>query len=184
MSLTQVQALNKPDASSASSTKAEPAASPKAEEPPSIEVTINTWTTVEDAALLGLKAQGRSWKEISETFAGKDLEAIKERYRLLYDLAPAEAKRKGAEAADKSKEGETRQGDAGNRAQDGEGKGNDGAKKGKGKLNEESKKGRRTPTATTAWNNEQTDDDLSSDDVRIPFPLTTRRILILDPQDH
>ena len=174
MSLTQMQAPKKPDASSASSTKAEPPASPKPEEPPTIEVTVNTWTAVEDAALLGLKAQRKSWKEISETFAGKDLEAIKERYRLLYDLAPAEVKKKEVQAKGKSKEGEAKEGDGGNGAKDGEEKGKDGAKKGKGKSNEESKKGRKAPTATTGWDKENTDDDLSSEDVRVPFPLMTR----------
>ena len=119
-----------------------------------------------------MKAQRKSWKEISEAFAGKDLEAIKERYRLLYDLAPAEAKRKGTEVKEKSKESE---------AKDRDEKGNDGAKKGKGKSNEESRK---TPTATSGWNKEDTDDDLSSEDVRVPFPLTKIRVLILDPQDR
>lgn len=181
MSLTQLQAPKKLNASPPGSTKAEPPASPKAEEPPTTEVTANTWTAVEDAALLGLKAQRRSWKEISETLASKDLEAIKERYRLLYDLAPAEAK---VEAKEKNKEGEAKKADGGNKAKDGDEKGNDGAKKGKGKSNEESKKGRKTPTATSIWDKEPTEDDLSSEDVRTPFPLTTRRILTLKYQDH
>ena len=174
MSLTQVQAPKKPNVPPPGSTKAEPPASPKAEEPPTPALTINTWTVVEDAALLGMKAQRKSWKEISETFAGKDLEAIKERYRLLYDLAPAEVKKNEVGAKGKSKEGEAKEGDGGNKAKDGEEKGNDGAKKGKGKSNEESKKGRKTPTATTGWNKESTDDDLSSEDVRVPIPLMTR----------
>ena len=157
-SLTLVQAPKKTNPSPPGSTKAEPPASPKAEEPPTIGVTVNTWTAVEDAALLGLKAQRRSWKEISEMFASRDLEAIKERYRFLYDLAPAEAKIEAKEA------------DGGKKAKDGDEKGNDGAKKGKGKANEESKKGRKTPTATSIGDKEQTDDDLSSEDVRTPFP--------------
>ena len=155
-----MQAPKKPEASYAGSTEAEPPASPKTEVPPTIEVTVNTWTAVEDAALLGLKAQRKSWKDISETFAGKDLEAIKERYRLLYDLAPAEVKNKEVEAKGKSKEGEAKDGVGENRAKDGEEKGNDGAKKGKG---------RKAPTATTGWDKENTDDDLSSEDVRGPF---------------
>lgn len=170
-----MQAPKKPNASPPGSTKAEPPASPKAEEPPPPKATVSTWTPVEDAALLGMKAQRKPWKEISEAFAGKDLEAIKERYRVLYDLAPAEAKREGTEVKEKSKERE---------AKDGDEKGNDGAKKGKGKSNEESRKGRKTPTATTGWNKEDTDDDLSSEDVRVPFLLTKIRVLILDPQDH
>ena len=117
-------------------------------------------------------------------FAGKDLEAIKERYRLLYDLAPAEVKKQDVEAKGKSKESETKEEDGGNKAKDGEEKGNDGAKKGKGKSNEESKKRRKVPTATTGWNKENTDDDLSSEDVRVPLTLMTRRILTADPQDH
>ena len=184
MLLTQVQAPKKPSASPPGSTKAEPPASPKAQEPPNPGITFTTWTAVEDAALLGLKAQRKSWKEIGETFGGKDLEAIKERYRLLYDLAPAEAKRGGIEVKEKSKESEAKEGDGGNKAKDGDEKGNDGAKKGKGKSNEESRKGRKTPTATTGWHKEDTDDELSSEDVRVPFPLATGRLLTLDPQDH
>ena len=110
-------------------------------------------------------------------FAGRDLEAIKERYRFLYDLAPAEAK---IEVKEKSKEGEAKEADGGNKGKDSDEKGNDGAKKGKGKSNEESKKGRKTPTATSIWDKAPTDDDLSSEDVRTPFSLTTRRILTLD----
>ena len=170
MSLTQVQAPKKSDASPAGSTKAEPSASPKAEEPPVPEVTVSTWTVVEDAALLGLKAQGKSWKEISETMAGKDLEAIKERYRLLYDQAPAKVKGKEAEAKEKSKEGEAKEGDGGNRAKHGEEKANDGAKKGNVKSNEESKNRRKAPTATTGMKKEYADEDLSTDDVRSRVP--------------
>ena len=110
-------------------------------------------------------------------FAGRDLEAIKERYRFLYDLAPAEAK---IEVKEKSKEGEAKEADGGNKGKDSDEKGNDGAKKGKGKSNEESKKGRKTPTATSIWDKAPTDDDLSSEDVRTPFSLTSRRILTLD----
>ena len=150
VSLTQVQEPKKFVASIAGSTKAEPPASPKADEPPFTGATISTWTVVEDAALLGMKAQRKSWKEISEIIAGKDLEAIKERYRLLYDLAPAEVKGKEAEAKEKSKEGEVKGGDGGKMAKDGEQKGNDGHKKGMGKSNEESKKGPRRRPRTKA----------------------------------
>ena len=173
MLLTLVQAPKKIDPSPPGSTKAEPPASPKAEEPPTTEVTANPWTAVEDAALLGLKAQRRSWKEISEMFAGRDLEAIKERYRFLYDLAPAEAK---IEVKEKIKEGEAKDADGGNKAKDSDEKGNDGAKKNKSNKTEELKKGRKTPLATSIWDKAPTDDDLSSEDVRTPLPLTTRRI--------
>ncbi len=184
VSLTQVQAPKKSHASSTGSTKAEPPASPKAEEPPVTEATVCTWTVVEDAALLGLKAQRKSWKEISETMAGKDLEAIKERYRLLYDLAPAEVKSKEAEAKEKSNEGEAKEGDGGKMAKDGGERGNDGGKKGKGKSNEESKKGSKTPTSNKGRNKEYADEELSTEDVRTPFSLMIRRMLTLVPQDH
>ena len=154
-----MQAPKKSDASPAGSTKAEPPASPKAEETPVTEVTISTWTVVEDAALLGLKAQRKSWKEISEAMAGKDLEAIKERYRLLYDLAPAEVKREEAESKEKTKEGESKEVDGGNRA-----------KKGKVKSNEESKNPWKTPTSNKGRNKEYADEELSTDDVRSHCP--------------
>ena len=170
MSLTQVQGPKKSNASPAGSTKAEPPASPKAEEPPVTEVTVSTWTLVEDAALLGLKAQRKSWKEISETMAGKDLEAIKERYRLLYDLAPAEVKKEEAEAKEKCKEGEAKEGDGRNRAKNGEERRHDGAKKGKVKSNEESKNPWKTPTSNKGGNKEYADEDLSTDDVRSHCP--------------
>ena len=91
--------------------------------------------------------------------AGKDLEAIKERYRLLYDLAPAEVKREEAESKEKSKEGESKEVDGGNRA-----------KKGKVKSNEESKNPWNTPTSTKGRNKEYADEELSTDDVRSHCP--------------
>ena len=98
--------------------------------------------------------------------AGKDLEAIKERYRLLYDLAPPEVKREEAEAKQKSKEGEAKEGAGGHRAKNAEERRHDGTKKGKVKSNEESKNPWKTPTSNKGGNKESADEDLSTDDVR------------------
>ena len=168
--LIQIQVPKKSDASPAGSTKAEPPASPKTEEPPRTEVTVSTWTVVEDAALLGLIAQRKSWEEISQTLAGKDLEAIQERYRLMFGLVPVEAKGGEAEAKEKSKEGEAKEGDGGNRAKAGEKKGNPWAQRVEVKSKEESKNLWKTPTATQGRNKEFADEDLSTDDVRSRFP--------------
>ena len=169
MSLIQVQTSKKSDASPAGSTKAEPPASPKAEEPPRTQVTVSTWTVVEDAALLGLKAQRKSWEEISETMAGKDLEAIKERYRLLYDLAPVEVKGEEAEAKEKSNEVKVEAGGEGVRGKAAEKKGNPWAKRVEVKSKEEAAKLWKTPTSTQSMNKEYADEELSTEDVRSRF---------------
>ena len=66
-------------------------------------------------ALLGMKAQGMTWKEIDEALPGKELGDIKKKYKELYVDAPANVKPK--EADSKKEE----------------------AKKGEGKAEEESK---------------------------------------------
>ena len=52
------------------------------------------WTRIEELALLGMKAQDMSWKEINEALPGKDMEDIKKKYKVLYADAPANVKPK------------------------------------------------------------------------------------------
>ena len=58
-------------------------------------------------ALLGMKAQGMTWKEIGEALPGKNMEDIKRRYRELYVDAPANVKPKEAEAKKEETKKET-----------------------------------------------------------------------------
>ena len=125
---------------------------------------------MEDAALLGLIAQRKSWEEISQTLAGKDLAAIQERYRLMFGLVPVEVKGGEAEAKEKSKEGEAKEGGGGNWAKAGENKGNPWAQRVEVKSKEESKNLWKTPTPTQSRNKDFADVDLSTDDVRSRFP--------------
>ena len=167
MLLIQIQVPKHSDASPAASTKAEPSTSPKTEEPPRTEVPSITWTVVEDAALLGLIAQRKSWEEISQTLPGKDLAAIQERYRLMFGLVSVETKAGEAEGKEKSKEGEGKEGGGGNT---GENKGNPWAQRVEVKSKEEAKNLWKTPTATQSSNKDFADVDLSTDDVRSRFP--------------
>ena len=52
------------------------------------------WTKLEEMALLGMKAQNMSWKDIDEALPGKDLDEIKKKYKELYADAPANVKAK------------------------------------------------------------------------------------------
>ena len=52
------------------------------------------WTRLEELALLGMKAQNMTWKEINEALPGKDLEDIKKKYKVLCADAPANVKAK------------------------------------------------------------------------------------------
>ena len=52
------------------------------------------WTRLEELALLGMKAQDMTWKEINEALPGKELEDIKKKYKVLYADAPANVKPK------------------------------------------------------------------------------------------
>ncbi|KAL9614077.1 MAG: hypothetical protein Q9167_001431 [Letrouitia subvulpina] len=66
-----------------------PAAEPvKVEEPQAQEA--KAWTPLEDAALLGLKAQNKSWKEIGEIILGRDKDELRNRYKELNPNATAD----------------------------------------------------------------------------------------------
>ncbi|KAI4210790.1 MAG: hypothetical protein LQ351_006372 [Letrouitia transgressa] len=59
-----------------------PVAEPvKAHEPQALEA--KAWTPLEDAALLGLKAQNKSWKEIGEIILGRDKDELRNHYKEL-----------------------------------------------------------------------------------------------------
>ena len=62
-------------------------------EPAKVSIgTAKGWTQIDDAALLGMKAQNKTWKEISEAMPDKGLTDMKQRYKELYDLADDTAK--------------------------------------------------------------------------------------------
>lgn len=74
----------KPEEPKPEETKPEetPTAEPvKADEPQAQEA--KAWTPLEDAALLGLKAQNKSWKEIGEIILGRDKDELLNRYKEL-----------------------------------------------------------------------------------------------------
>ncbi|KAL2049715.1 hypothetical protein ABVK25_010056 [Lepraria finkii] len=86
------------------STKAEASEAPKATDDASTHGAATTFTAIEDVALKAMKADGKTWKEISELFIGKELDAIQAHYKELSHDAAAdtndeEGKAKGAEEA-------------------------------------------------------------------------------------
>lgn len=58
-------------------------------------------------ALLGMKAQNMSWKDIGEALPGKDEEDIKKKYTELYIDVPADVKPKEAETTEEESKKET-----------------------------------------------------------------------------
>ena len=102
----------------------------------------------------------KSWTEISENMAGKDLEAIKDRYRLLYAEAPPEVKEIVAEA---KPAGQNEEGKEKNK------KGNEATTKGKGKPSD---KGTKTPVLNKGKAREDADEDLSPEDVSLQILMT------------
>lgn len=104
-------------------------------------------------ALLGMKAQSMTWKEIGEALPGKDMEDIKKRYRKLYIDAPANVKPKGAEAKkeetneeteDKKEEAKGDEAKAAEESKKGSGDGKKGGKEGKqGKKGQKVQKGQK-----------------------------------------
>lgn len=59
------------------------------------------WAPVEDAAILGMKARYRSFREMSKVLKSKDEEQIRERYRELQEKIPQEYKVKQGEGSAK-----------------------------------------------------------------------------------
>lgn len=111
------------------------------------------WTRIEEMALLGMKAQSMTWKEIGEALPGKDMEDIKKRYRKLYIDAPANVKPKGAEVKkeetneeteDKKEEAKGDEAKAAEESKKGSGDGKKGGKEGKqGKKGQKVQKGQK-----------------------------------------
>lgn len=71
-----------------------------------IESGIAEWTRLEELALLGMKAEDMTWKEIGEMLPGKDVENIKKKYRELYVAAPASVKPKEGDGKNEEAEKE------------------------------------------------------------------------------
>ena len=70
------------------------------------------WTRIEQLALLGMKAQDMSWKQINEALPGKDMDDIKKKYKVLYADAPANVKPKDGDVKqDESKKEEEKKDD-------------------------------------------------------------------------
>ena len=78
---------------------AEPAAAAPASPDAEAANPVPVWTDVQDAMLLGLKAIGKTWKEIGALVEGKDTEDLRERYDEITAAKPAEKKEKKGEAA-------------------------------------------------------------------------------------
>ncbi|KAL9039084.1 MAG: hypothetical protein Q9214_005020 [Letrouitia sp. 1 TL-2023] len=95
----------KPEEPKPEETKPEetPAAEPaKADEPQAQEA--KAWTPLEDAALLGLKAQNKSWKEIGEIILGRDKDELRNHYKELNPNATAEGGKDKGNSVDGAKD--------------------------------------------------------------------------------
>ena len=55
------------------------------------------WTEVQDALLIGLKAQNKTWKEIGALIEGKDTEDLRDRYKELIPKAEEKIEEKSAD---------------------------------------------------------------------------------------
>lgn len=101
-----------------------------ANSPAANAATNSAWAETDDQRLLGIKAQSKSWLEIETALKsrGKDREALKQRYRELFD---ADVKKKGERnGGEGGKEGESSVNAQGNSKDKGKGKDKE---KGKGK---------------------------------------------------
>ncbi len=58
------------------------------------------WTASQDAILVGMKVQSKTWKEIEEALPGKDRKRLKERYRELYAADNKESQGEGSGESD------------------------------------------------------------------------------------
>lgn len=122
--------------------KAAEDAKPTEEAKPADEAAKAAWTPAEDVALISLKAQNKTWKEIGDVLVGREREELRLRFKEIGGVGSVE----GGEAA---KEG----GAAAPVAQSNEGKGNkgkqkgDGGKKGKGKQGDAKGEGAKTEPA-------------------------------------
>lgn len=126
----------KPDASAPVPSPAQPTPAPVGDKKPTEDAIPTeeplTWTSLEDATLIGLKALNKTWKEIGVIMSPKQTEDLRERYDELKEITiaaqQAEAKDKKAEAKkveDDTKEDSESAGEGANK------------KKGKGKKNKE-----------------------------------------------
>ncbi|KAL8741485.1 MAG: hypothetical protein Q9184_008378, partial [Pyrenodesmia sp. 2 TL-2023] len=104
--------------------KPEEAAKPTEDAKPAEAPAKAPFTPAEDVALLSLKAQNKTWKEIHEVLVERDFDELKSRFK---EIGPT----KGGQGGEASKEGPVAGAAKGNKQQKG-----DGGKKGKGKQEE------------------------------------------------
>ncbi|KAI4112419.1 MAG: hypothetical protein LQ345_006430 [Seirophora villosa] len=119
----------------AESPKPDEAAKPAEEAKPADEAAKAPWTPAEDVALLSLKGQNKSWKEIGEVLVGRDKDELRDRFKEiggpnLSEGSGGGAAKDGAAASDGPSDG----GKGGNKGK--QQKGDGGGKKGKGKQEE------------------------------------------------
>ncbi|KAL8924090.1 MAG: hypothetical protein Q9208_004227 [Pyrenodesmia sp. 3 TL-2023] len=109
--------------------KPEEAAKPAEDAKPAEAPAKAPFTPAEDVALLSLKAQNKTWKDIHEVLVGRDFDELKKRFK---EIGPAY----GGQGGEAGKEGAA---DASNQAKGNKGKQQqkgEGGKKGKGKQEE------------------------------------------------
>lgn len=131
----------------AESPKPDEAVKPAEEAKPADEAAKAPWTPAEDVALLSLKGQNKSWKEIGDVLVGRDKGELQNRFKEiggpnLSEGSGSGAAKDGAAASDGPSDG----GKGGNKGKQQKGEG--GGKKGKGK--QEEKKGEPAAAAAAA----------------------------------
>ncbi|KAL8719789.1 MAG: hypothetical protein Q9225_003250 [Loekoesia sp. 1 TL-2023] len=145
------------NAAAAQAKDAAPAADPASEAPkhdepakpaedakPAKDAAKAPWTPAEDVALLSLKGQNKTWKEIGDVLVGRDKDELRSRYKEI-----------GAASAGGGGEAAKNGGEAAAATQSDEGKGNkgkqkgDGGKKGKAKQPEAKEEDKKDEPAIT-----------------------------------
>ena len=134
-----------PAATAAAADPAPEAPKPPESANPAVGTAQAPFTPAEDVALLSLKAQNKTWKEIGDVLVGRDKDELRNRYKEIGGAnggggSEAAKEDNGAAAAAQSNEGKGKQGKQ---------KG-DGGKKGKGKQGENKAEDTKDAPAATA----------------------------------
>ncbi|KAI4115395.1 MAG: hypothetical protein LQ338_007868, partial [Usnochroma carphineum] len=122
-----------------------------------------SWTPAEDVALLSLKGQNKTWKEIGEILVGKDKDELRNRYKEIGGAS-------GGEGGEPAKDG------AAASAQPNAGKGNKGKQKGEG---EQKGKGKQEEAKA----DEKKDDAAVVATAAAAAPATSNEAVVADKKD-
>lgn len=155
-------AVTEPAPTDAASTASKPESSfyPPSTENSAETASINSeafaWTAAQDAILIGMKVQDKSWKEISDTIPEKSIGELKQRFNYLELAVNANGKGKGKEVDVKGKGKEKEEGGKGKgKQEEPKAKGGKSSMKGKGKANAGKKKVRIESPETSETSEEE-----------------------------